>query len=169
MLDEALFQGELVRLVALDADKVAEHFFKWDHDSEYWRLLAAEPAMSYSKKQIKDLIEKELDGDKGDLFFFMIQSLQDWRIIGQIGLDGVKWTHGDTFVGISIGERELWSKGYGTDAMRVILRYAFTELNLQRVSLTVFEYNPRAIRSYEKAGFVVEGRLRKILLRGGRR
>jgi RimJ/RimL family protein N-acetyltransferase len=53
--------------------------------------------------------------------------------------------------------------------MQVILRYAFQELNLRRVSLDTFEYNPRAIRSYEKAGFVHEGRVRKFLLREGRR
>jgi RimJ/RimL family protein N-acetyltransferase len=81
----------------------------------------------------------------------------------------VHWNHGDSFVGISIGEREFWDKGYGTDAMRVLLRYAFSELNLHRVSLTVFEYNPRAIRSYETAGYKVEGRERKFLKRGGKR
>jgi RimJ/RimL family protein N-acetyltransferase len=53
--------------------------------------------------------------------------------------------------------------------MRVVLRYAFQELNLRRVSLTTYEYNPRAIRSYEKAGFIHEGRARKFLLREGRR
>ncbi len=72
-------------------------------------------------------------------------------------------------MGIGIGEREYWGNGYGTDAMRAILHFAFTELNLYRVSLNVFEYNPRAIRSYEKAGFVAEGRQRQVLNRDGRR
>jgi RimJ/RimL family protein N-acetyltransferase len=81
----------------------------------------------------------------------------------------VQWTHGDTFVGIGIGEPDYRGKGYGTDAMRVILRFAFMELNLHRVSLDVFEYNPRAIRSYEKAGFVIEGRKRRVVNRDGRR
>jgi RimJ/RimL family protein N-acetyltransferase len=72
-------------------------------------------------------------------------------------------------VGIGIGEREYWGKGYGKDAMRIMLRYAFMELNLHRVSLNVYEYNPRAIRSYEKAGFTVEGRQRQALNRDGRR
>lgn len=72
-------------------------------------------------------------------------------------------------MGIGIGEREYWSKGYGTDAMNVILRFAFDELNLYRISLNVFEYNQRAIRSYEKVGFVVEGREREFLRRAGRR
>jgi RimJ/RimL family protein N-acetyltransferase len=75
---------------------------------------------------------------------------------------------GTAGVGIGIGEREYWGKGYSTDMMRVILRYAFTELNLNRVTLNVFEYNPRAVRSYEKAGFVVEGRERKAIHRDGK-
>jgi RimJ/RimL family protein N-acetyltransferase len=73
------------------------------------------------------------------------------------------------FVGIGIGERAYWGKGYGTDAMKVALRFAFTEINLERVTLNVFEYNPRAIRSYEKAGFKHEGRMRGALLKDGRR
>ena len=65
----------------------------------------------------------------------------------------VNWNGRDAFVGLGIGETEYWNKGYGTDVMNVLLRYAFMELNLLRVTLSVFEYNPRAIRSYEKAGF----------------
>ncbi len=72
-------------------------------------------------------------------------------------------------MGIGIGERDYWGRGYGTDAMQVLLRYAFDELNLHRVSLGVFEYNTRAIRAYEKAGFVVEGRGPQELHRDGRR
>ena len=96
-------------------------------------------------------------------------ALEDDRLIGYIGLEGDIFPHGEAFVGIGIGERELWGKGYGTDAMKVILRYAFQELNLRRVSLDTFEYNPRAIRSYEKAGFVHEGRAEDFLYREGRR
>ena len=81
----------------------------------------------------------------------------------------VDWGNRDAFVGIGIGEREFWGKGYGTDAMELILRYAFAELNLRRVSLTVFEFNQRAVRSYEKAGFRLEGRQRHGMQREGRR
>ena len=72
-------------------------------------------------------------------------------------------------MGIGLGEREYWGKGYGTDTMRLAVRYAFMELNLNRVTLNVFEYNPRAIRCYEKAGFRHEGRQRQFLNRNGRR
>jgi RimJ/RimL family protein N-acetyltransferase len=169
MADNNIFQGNLVRLTAENPDTVAEHFSQWDRDSEYWRLLAAEPATPRSKKQIKEFVEKELFGDRPGIYFFMIRSLEDDHIIGELGMDGVRWNHGDAFIGISIGEREFWDKGYGTDAMQILLRFAFDELNLHRVSLTVFEYNPRAIRSYEKAGFVYEGRERKFLDRDGKR
>jgi len=53
--------------------------------------------------------------------------------------------------------------------MKVILRYAFTEINMNRVTLNVFEFNPRAIRAYEKAGFRHEGRMRKVLNKEGKR
>ena len=81
----------------------------------------------------------------------------------------MNWSARDAFVAIGIGETQYLSKGYGTDSMDVLLRFAFTEVNLKRVSLGVFEYNPRAIRSYEKAGFRHEGHLRHLLNKEGRR
>ncbi len=125
--------------------------------------------MPRSVKAEKEWIEKELAKDKPDFTMFIIRRLEDGRLIGEIGLDAPIWSHGDTYVGIGIGEKDCWGKGYGTDAMRLILKYAFSELNLFRVSLTVFEYNPRAIRSYEKAGFKFEGRMREFLFRDGKR
>lgn len=74
------------------------------------------------------------------------------------------------WVSIGIGEADCWGQGYGSDAMRVMQRYAFTELNLQRLTLSVFAYNAHARRSYEKTGFAVEGiGSWPALLREGRR
>jgi RimJ/RimL family protein N-acetyltransferase len=168
-VDTPLFQGELVRLTVVDPEKDAEAFSRWSRDSEYWRLLASDPAIMHSPQKSKEWLEKILKEEEQNLFMFMIRRLEDDRLIGEVGLDGVQWNHGDTFIGIGLGEREFWGKGYGTDAMRVILRYAFTELNLHRVSLNVLEYNTRALRSYEKVGFKVEGRAREFLSREGKR
>ena len=168
-MNTQLLQSELVRLAAANSETDAEAMAHWSRDSEYARQLDSDPACPQSVKHAKEDIQKWMENESPDNFGFMIRTLADGRLIGFIGLDGIHWTHGDTFVGIGIGDAEYRGNGYGTDAMRVILRYAFTELNLHRVSLDVFEYNPRAIRSYEKAGFVVEGRQRQALNRDGRR
>jgi len=164
-----LFRGRLVRLSAVDPDSLSRSFVDWTHDSEYWRLMAATPPYPLSQEGIKKFIEKDLLKEDPRNLFFTIRALEDDRVIGGLGFDGISYTQGETFVGIGIGERGYWDRGYGTDAMNVLLRYAFTELNLQRATLTVFEYNARAIRSYEKCGFRVEGRSREALHREGRR
>ena len=168
-MNNDIFRGKMVRLTAESNQVLAEALSKWNRDSEFHRLLDTGVTMVRSVKGTKEWIEKDLEKENAELIFFNIRTLEEDRLIGFIGLDGIQWAHGDTFVFIALGEREYWGRGYGTDAMRVILRYAFTELNFHRVSLDVFEYNPRAIRSYEKAGFKNEGRCRKLLSRDGER
>ncbi|NOH00793.1 MAG: GNAT family N-acetyltransferase [Chloroflexi bacterium] len=126
------------------------------------------PARVHSARASAAFYEKETDADSVRHFSFSIRSPADDRLLGETELE-VNWAARDSFVGIGINDREDWGKGYGTDAMRIMLRYAFTELNLRRVTLTVFEYNPRAIRSYEKAGFRREGRMCGALLKDGKR
>lgn len=167
-MENNIFSGEQVRLVVRDPQVLAEYYTRWGRNSEWWRLMGSMAAQSFSLRNHKEWLEKMYEKEQDRNFFFQIQTLEGDRLIGDIGLDGVQWNHGDTFVGIAIGEPEFWGHGYGSDAMRIILRYAFTELNLHRVSLNVFEYNPRAIRSYEKVGFKHEGRMRQALNREGR-
>lgn len=164
-----LFRGKLVRLSAVDPSPAAEAFSRWSRDSEYWRLMAGDPSFPHSVKEAREHMEKALDKESPRDFFFNIRSLEDDRLIGDAGLDGVDWRNGETYVGIGLGDRQDWGKSYGSDAMRLILRFAFHELNLHRVSLTVFEYNQRALRAYEKIGFVHEGRVRGFIHRDGQR
>lgn len=164
-----LLRGKLVYLTVEDPQIMADAFSRWSLDTEYWRLLTSDAALPRSSKSIKEWLEKDLGKENPKLFLFAIRRLEDHQLIGQIDLDIVLWTHRESFIGIGLGERDYWGKGYGTDAMRVILNYAFSELNLDRVSLNVFDYNPRARRSYEKAGFEEEGRSREFLLKDGKR
>jgi RimJ/RimL family protein N-acetyltransferase len=168
-MNPKLLTGELVHLTAEDSKFMAEKLSQWCRDSEYWRLMAGDPARLFSVKAIEKWFEESNEKDVLRSIYFGIRTLENERLIGEIGLDEINWIHRSSYVGISIGERHDWGKGYGTDAMRVMLRYAFAELNLHRVNLTVFDYNPRAIRSYQKAGFVEEGRSRQELHREGRR
>ncbi|MFC1878354.1 GNAT family N-acetyltransferase [Chloroflexota bacterium] len=164
-----LFQGELVLLTAEDPEIAGKASARWARDSEYQRLLDTEAAQVYSAKMFQQWFEKDIEKTRTGGIGFNIRTLEDDRLIGFVGVFDIQWNHGDAWIGIGIGERDQWGKGYGTDAMRVILRYAFTELNLQRVSLGVFSYNKRAMCSYEKAGFRYEGAGRESLHRDGQR
>ncbi|MGQ0603381.1 MAG: GNAT family N-acetyltransferase, partial [Anaerolineales bacterium] len=157
-----LLRGDLVWLTAANAETDAERFASWFRDTEFNRLLDGDPARQPLVKEIKDDFEEEL---KPTGFPFLIRTLAEDKLIGFVGLwlSGGNWSNSDAWVGIGVGERDYWGKGYGTDALRVALRYGFTELNLHRVSLGVFSYNGRAVRSYEKAGFRIEGRSRQAV------
>jgi RimJ/RimL family protein N-acetyltransferase len=161
--------GKLVRLSAFDPEEMSKAFQRWNRNSEYVRLLDSSARPMLSPKATQKWMEEELAEMSPASHYFSIRTLAEDTLIGEIGLDVINWMSRDAFVGLGIGEPEYWSKGYGTDIMNVLLRFAFLEVNLKRVTLTVFEYNPRAIRSYEKAGFRHEGRKRQSLNREGKR
>jgi RimJ/RimL family protein N-acetyltransferase len=93
---------------------------------------------------------------------------ESWMHVGGTGFHGVDWRNRSAEVGIFIGAKHLWGMGCGTDALRALVHWGFQELNLHRVWLRVFEDNARAIRSYEKIGFRLEGRLRQDRFHRGR-
>ncbi|MFZ6026225.1 MAG: GNAT family N-acetyltransferase [Chloroflexota bacterium] len=163
-----LFEGKLVRLTAGDPGTLAEAFSRWARNSTYARLLDSDPSRLWSQKKTKEWFEKDLEKEATEPGF-CIRTVADDKLIGFVSAWGLNWQHGDTFLGIGIGEEDFWGKGYGTEALRLFLGYVFREMNLRRVSLNVFGYNPRAIRSYEKCGFKIEGRLREAILKEGKR
>lgn len=83
------------------------------------------------------------------------------RLIGSTGLSQIDLRNQNASFGTMIGEKSAWGKGYGTEATRLVVRYAFEELHLNRVQLHVYAYNLRGIRVYEKVGFRREGVLRQ--------
>ena len=164
-----LFRGTKVRLVVEDPQVEAKAWAQWFRNSEYMLLLDTDPPVLRSEKSIKDSLEKDLEQDHADVFYSNIRTLEEDQLIGFVALFEIFWNHGDAWVAIGLGEADYWGKGFGSDAMQLVLRYAFHELNFHRVTLCVFEYNPRAIRSYQKVGFVEEGRIRGEFLRQGTR
>ena len=163
-----LLCGQLVRLTATNAETEAEAFARWNADAEYMRHLDSGPYQLYRAKKVREAIEKQQSEDPHTIEF-AVRTLAEDKMIGFVAFDGIDWRNGDTFVAIGIGDPAYRGNGYGTDAMRVMLRYGFMELNLNRIQLDTFSYNERAIKSYLKAGFVEEGRQRGMLLRNGRR
>ena len=165
MQNSRLLEGALTRLTAINPESDAQAFTNWQRDTEYWRLLDSDPPHLPGIKQTQEWMEKT-ESENRD---FAIRTRADDKLIGFCGMHLRHGPHRDTFIYIGIGERDYRGKGYGTDAHGVLLHYAFTELDLHRVSLSVFGYNERAIRSYEKLGYVREGVQRQELLRNGRR
>ena len=90
-----------------------------------------------------------------------------WKLIGSLAFNDIDWRSRISEFGIMIGDKTYWNRGYGTEAVRLLAKHGFNTLNLNRIFLHVFENNPRAIRAYEKAGFVHEGRERQAEFKQG--
>ncbi len=164
-----LFEGERVRLTPFDPDKDAEIESRWTHDPAYLRLLSADPARPLAPSQIKKKRE-EADKEKShNQFEFALRLRADDRLIGFARLHRIEWNNGHGWLTLGIGAPEDRGQGYGAEALGLILRYAFDELNLHRLSAATFEYSAGALRLLEKAGFREEVRRRQAIHREGRR
>ncbi len=168
-LSDPLFEGELIRLAPPDPEKDAETESWWTHDPEYMRLISASPVRPLSPGQIKKKYEEAEKEKTHNRFIFALRTRADDRLIGFARIEFIEWNHGHGVLSLGIGSPADRGKGYGADAMRLLLRYAFDELNLHRLSTPVFEYNAGGLRFLEKSGFVVEVRRRQAIHRDGRR
>jgi RimJ/RimL family protein N-acetyltransferase len=161
-----ILRGEKVRLTAVEKTDLPA-FVRWHEDATYTRLLNADPAMPRAEGELGRWLE-ERQKDK-DAFLFAVRTLAADALLGFVEIDGVLWAHQHAWLALGLGERETWGKGYGREALELGLRFAFDELNLHRVQLTVFSYNERAIALYRATGFRHEGTFREHLQRDGRR
>ena len=166
-----LFEGRDIRFGPIDYEKDPEIESKWTHDSAFMRMYEINPARPLSaaivKKQYEKL-EKQVEEDK-NLYHFMIRAKEDDHLIGRVAIQWVEWTNGNAWVHLGIGSADDQRKGYGSQALSMLVRFAFAELNLFRLSARVPEYNEPAIALFSKFGFVEEVRRRQALDRDGRR
>jgi RimJ/RimL family protein N-acetyltransferase len=156
-----VIQGKRIRLLAIERSDIPT-FVRWFNDPEVRRFL--EMYLPMSQAQEERWFEAQLEDRDGHVLG--IETL-DGTLIGNVGLQGIDWKDRRAVLGIVIGEKEYWNRGYGTEAASTLLGFAFGEMNLHRVSLRVYDYNERAIRCYEKCGFTLEGRLRKARFHAG--
>ena len=106
-------------------------------------------------------------GSTTDMAVAIVEQTTD-QLVGGTGLHDIDPRNRHAALGIMIGDKTAWGKGYGSEATRLMVRHAFHTLNLNRVYLEVYEYNDRARHVYEKIGFRIEGRLRQHTFRDGR-
>jgi RimJ/RimL family protein N-acetyltransferase len=155
-----LFRGEKVVLRAMTRDDVALQA-EWENDLETILLADDEPPQPRSLEQLQARFDHGLDGDARltDNAWFAIET--QGVCIGSCGLLGIHPTNRVAWLGICIGRAEYRGRGYGRDAIRLLLEYAFRYRNLRKVSLSCGSHNERGQRCYRACGFVEEGRLRQ--------
>lgn len=138
---------------------------RWYRDEEIARLTRYQTRLM-SVPEIERFFSGRLLAP--DALAYTIHELPARRLIGFTTFSSLDADNGTVLFHITIGERDAWGRGLGTETTELMLEHAFERLGLNRVGLTVFAFNARAIRAYEKAGFRVEGRLREAIQRDGR-
>jgi RimJ/RimL family protein N-acetyltransferase len=166
-----LFESQDIRFGPIDYEKDPEVESRWTHDALFMRLFDFSPARPMSAAMVRkqyEKLEKQVEEQK-NLYYFTIRARVDDRLIGKAAVEWIEWTNSNAFLRIGIGAAEDRRKGQGSQALQMLLRFAFSELNMYRVTANVQEYNEAAIGLLKKFGFVEEVRRRQGLERDGRR
>jgi RimJ/RimL family protein N-acetyltransferase len=153
-----MIEGKLVRLRATEMTDL-DRYYAWYNDREVTHHLSMRYPMAYGAEEVwlREHASKPLSYEH---VWFAIDTKEGVHI-GGINFHVVRPENRSNRLGITIGDKAYWSKGYGTDAMLTFVRFGFDEMNLHRIDLTVDAENARAIACYRKCGFVEEGRLRQ--------
>lgn len=144
----------------------AEKWATWFNDAETTMLLGNEVYYPTSITSERNSISHII---KNNSHIFSIIDSQSNDAIGRVMLFDIDHVDRRAMVGIVIGEKKYWSKGYGQEAMNLILDYAFNLLNINNIMLGTFEFNQRAIALYKKIGFKEMGRRRQGRIIGGKK
>jgi RimJ/RimL family protein N-acetyltransferase len=157
-------EGELITLRRHVPGNVAA-YRRWYADPEVARLARYQDAPMRDDEITRFFQIRALGPDS---LTMAIHEHATGRLIGTCAFSQLDGDNGSALFHITIGEKDTWGRGYGTEATQLMLDHAFGTLGLHRIALAVFEFNERAIRAYEKSGFVIEGRARESIWRDGR-
>lgn len=151
-----MLSGELVTLCAIEPED-APTFARWANDVEVELLGSGDAPAPHPAAGVAAQLERMRD----DRDATNLAIVADGLLIGQVALHGVDHTARTAELGITIGNREYWGRGYGRDALRLVVDYGIRLRNLRKIWLTVNGSNERAMRAYAAVGFVEEGRQRQ--------
>lgn len=168
MLSQRWFPGRLegeTTVLRRHTSANLDAFRRWYSDPEVVRLTRYQDGPMRTE-EIERFFTARVIGP--DSMAFAIHVRATGRLIGTCAFSQLDGDNGSTLYHITIGEKDAWGHGFGTEATELMLEHAFERLGLHRVALAVFAFNERAIRSYRSVGFVVEGRARDAIWRDGR-
>ena len=163
---ENLLQGETIKITALNRVD-AGVMKRWYEDVAFLRLENSMAAIPKTEEEIQRRIDAA--NESADEIGLAIRLIESEELIGTISFSEIEWSNQVSELGIGIGDRNNWRKGYGFEAMTIAMDFAFNELQMHRLQLTVLDYNLAAIALYEKCQFKREGVHREFFHRDGRR
>ncbi|HEX8411693.1 MAG TPA: GNAT family protein [Thermoanaerobaculia bacterium] len=160
-----MIAGEHVILRAFERDD-AERCYRWMNDPNIVRTLKTRYPIAFQNEI--EWLDRAMHVSVNDSErHFAIEKKDDRSHIGNASIHDIEWVSRTAEFGLFIGEPSAWNKGFGSDAIRTLVRFAFDEMNLRKLRNNVFDYNDRAKHILETQGFVQEGRLRKEFYREG--
>ena len=162
-LQNPFIVGERIYLRPLEPAQDYHLYSTWRNDEEIRRYFSIYPTNDTRSKERLELLYKD-----GKHIIFGVALNENNRLIGLVGLKDINYINQSAGFYIIIGDRSAWGKGYGTEATKLMIRYGFLELNLNRIQTQSMEDNIGGWRADEKAGFNYEGTLREVILRFGK-
>lgn len=158
-----MWQGEKIELAEIRREYVPQ-YVEWLNDWEVSQFLMPGMPVPITLEGETAWFESRSKDPEHNIIFAIL-ALPNRNLIGNCGLHKLDLKNRSAEFGIFVGDKNYWGKGYGTDATRTLLKYGFEQLGLNRIELEVYDFNPRAIRAYEKAGFRRDGIKRQALYR----
>jgi RimJ/RimL family protein N-acetyltransferase len=144
------------------------HINKFANDYDTVKYLSDVFLVNHSMESSEKYLQSITGNISNDSLNYIIAQRETLSYIGQIDLVNINWVTRIGTLGIVIAEKDYLNKGIGTEAIKLILSYAFGRMNLHKVALEVHEFNDRAYKCYKKCGFVQEGVIRECLYRDGK-
>lgn len=157
--------GKRIYLRPLCKKYIDNRYLAWLNDREVTRFMETGIAR-VTRRDLEAFCEKIIKSETDEMF--VIVTKRNGTHIGNIKLGDINWRHGYGNLGIMIGEKRYWGKGYTQEACRLLLDRAFNTLYLNKVTLGVYGSHVTAIKAYRKAGFKIEGRIKNLLSYEGR-
>lgn len=161
-----MITGNQVRLRAIEREDIPR-FVRWLNDREVTCFLLINSPLSASMEEKWFDRQLTIPPYEGQVLAIEVLDNEKWVHIGNTGLHNVDAVSRSAEFGIFIGEKAYWNKGFGIKATRLTLKHGFEDLNLNRIYLNVYANNPRAIKAYERSGFIHEGVLRQGVYKDG--
>ena len=157
-MERPFLAGERIYLRPLEVEDVTDEYLHWMNDVELAKFI---PAMTFpgTRKAVQDYVAREVANPT--VIFLAIVVKKTGQHVGNIKLGPINWIDRNAEYGILVGDAPSRSKGYGSEAVRMILSYAFDILNLYKIFATSLASNKVAIRSYEKIGLSVEATVKE--------